>query len=79
VIGLGTYPEIWAAWAKVITPEGVPICRMSRPGSVRNVDALNLTGGVFAPTDAGTGENDHRRQGFLAVNKRHITTLEAIP
>ena len=43
------------------------------------MDALNLTGDFFAPTDTGTDGNGHRRQGFLAVNKRRITTLEAIP
>ena len=43
------------------------------------MDALNLTGDFFAPTDTGTDGNGHRRQGFLAVNKRHITTPEAIP
>jgi len=43
------------------------------------VDALSLTGGFCAATDTGTDGNGHRRQGFPAVNKRHITTLEANP
>ncbi|MBP1779855.1 MAG: hypothetical protein H6Q86_5866 [candidate division NC10 bacterium] len=64
---------------KVITLAGVLIGRMSKPKNIRTLDALNLKGDFFALTDTGTDGNGHGRQGFLAVNKHHVISLEEIP
>jgi hypothetical protein len=53
--------------------------RKRRPTDVRPLDARNLTGGFFCPTDTGTDENGQGRHSSLAVNKRHITTPDAVP
>ncbi len=64
---------------KVVTPAGVLIGRMSKPKNIRTLDALNLKGDFFALTVIGPDGNGHGHQGFLAVNKHHVISLEEIP
>jgi len=64
---------------KVVTLAGVLIGRMSKPRNIRTLDALNLKGDFFALTDAATEGEGRGRQGFLAVNKHHVISLEEIP
>ena len=64
---------------RVVTIAGVLVGKMSKPKNIRTLDALNLKGDFFALTDTGTDGNGHGRQGFLAVNKHHVISLEEIP
>jgi len=64
---------------KVITLAGVLIGRMSKPKNIRTLDALNLKGDFFALTEATTAGESQGRQGFMAINKRQVVSLEEIP
>jgi hypothetical protein len=64
---------------KVVTLAGVLIGKMSKPRNIRTLDALNLKGDFFALTEASTEGDGPGRQGFLAVNKHHVISLEEIP
>ncbi len=63
---------------KVVTIAGVIIGKMSKPRSVRTLDALNLKGDFFALTDASTEGQSHPIAGFLAINKRQVISLEEV-
>jgi hypothetical protein len=64
---------------KVVTLAGVLIGRMSKPRNIRTLDALNLKGDFFALTDVAPEGEGQARQGFLAVNKHQVISLEEIP
>jgi hypothetical protein len=64
---------------KVVTLAGVLVGRMSKPKSIRTLDALNLKGDFFALTEATTEGESQLRPGFLAINKRQVVSLEEIP
>jgi hypothetical protein len=64
---------------KVVTLAGVLIGRMSKPRNIRTLDALNLKGDFFALTDVTPEGEGQTRQGFLAVNKHQVISLEEIP
>ena len=63
---------------RVITLAGVLIGKMSKPKSIRTLDALNLKGDFFALTDAFAEGQAQPRPGFLAINKRQVVSLEEI-
>jgi len=64
---------------RVVTLAGVLIGKMSKPRNIRTLDALNLKGDFFALTEAVTEGDAQGRQGFLAVNKHQVISLEEIP
>jgi hypothetical protein len=64
---------------RVVTIAGVLVGKMSKPKSIRTLDALNLKGDFFALTEAMTEGESHPRSGFLAINKRQVISMEEIP
>jgi hypothetical protein len=64
---------------KVVTLAGVLIGKMSKPKNIRTLDALNLKGDFFALTEAATEGAIETRQGFVAINKSHVISLEELP
>ena len=69
--------ETWVK-VRVVTLAGVLTGKMSKPKNIRTLDALNLKGDFFALIEAVTAGEDHARQGFMAVNKRQVVSLEEI-
>lgn len=63
---------------RVVTIGGVLIGKMSKPRSIRTLDALNLKGDFFALTEACVEGETQARPSFLAINKRQIISLEEI-
>ena len=63
---------------KVVTLGGVLIGKMSKPRNIRTLDALNLKGDFFALTDAFVEGEGQPHTGFMAINKRQVTSLEEI-
>jgi hypothetical protein len=70
--------ETWVK-VKVVTLAGVLTGKMSKPKNIRTLDALNLKGDFFALTEATTAGESQARQGFMAINKRQVVSLEEIP
>jgi hypothetical protein len=64
---------------KVVTLAGVLIGRMSKPKSIRTLDALNLKGDFFALTEAAAEGNAEGRRGFFAINKHQVISIEELP
>ncbi len=64
---------------RLVTAAGVLVGKMSKPKSIRTLDALNLKGDFFALTEASAEGEKPSKSSFLAINKRHVITLEEIP
>jgi hypothetical protein len=63
---------------RVVTLAGVLVGKMSKPKNIRTLDALNLKGDFFALIEASAEGEGSKRQGFLAVNKCQVVSLEEI-
>jgi hypothetical protein len=63
---------------RVVTLGGVLVGLMSKPKNIRTLDALNLKGDFFALTEASTEGDPQGRNGFLAINKRQMISLEEL-
>ncbi|OGB92439.1 MAG: hypothetical protein A3G35_09960 [candidate division NC10 bacterium RIFCSPLOWO2_12_FULL_66_18] len=63
---------------RLVTVAGVLIGKMSKPKSIRTLDALNLKGDFFALTDAVTEGQTQSRSAFMAINKRQVISLEEV-
>jgi hypothetical protein len=63
---------------RVVTLGGVLVGLMSKPKNIRTLDALNLKGDFFALTEASTEGDSQGRNGFLAINKRQVISLEEL-
>ncbi len=63
---------------RVVTLAGVLVGKMSKPRSIRTLDALNLKGDFFVLTDVVTDGDDKTRPGFVAINKHQVISLEEI-
>ena len=64
---------------RVVTLAGVLVGKMSKPKNIRTLDALNMKGDFFALTEASAEGEDSNRQGFLAINKCQVISMEEIP
>jgi hypothetical protein len=64
---------------RVVTLAGVLVGKMSKPKNIRTLDALNMKGDFFALTEASAEGEDSSRQGFLAINKCQVISMEEIP
>jgi hypothetical protein len=64
---------------RVVTLAGVLVGKMSKPKNIRTLDALNLKGDFFALTEASTEGEGSSRQGFLAINKSQVISIEETP
>jgi hypothetical protein len=63
---------------RVVTLAGVLVGKMSKPKSIRTLDALNLKGDFFALTEAATEGETQPGSGFVAINKRQVISMEEI-
>lgn len=63
---------------KVITLAGTITGKMSKPKNVRTLDALNLKGDFFAMTDVVLESEAGVVKPFMAINKRHVISLEEL-
>jgi len=63
---------------KVVTIAGVIIGRMTKPRNVRTLDALNLKGDFFAMTEVEIQSEPGVKKLFMAINKRHVISLEEV-
>ncbi|MBI3988813.1 MAG: hypothetical protein HY347_04265 [candidate division NC10 bacterium] len=63
---------------RVVTLAGIITGRMTKPKNVRTLDALNLKGDFFAMTDVEIESEPGVRKLFMAINKRHVISLEEV-